>query len=58
MIALHDEQTINLAVVMARPPHEIDAMGYLDSLSFLAAHTQERKQDMHWQASLAGKRLR
>jgi hypothetical protein len=58
VIALHDEQTMSLAVVMSRPPHEIDAMGYLDSLSFLDADLKRRTNDMHWQASLAGKRIR
>jgi hypothetical protein len=33
-------------------------MGYLDSLTLLHAHYQERTHEMKWQAALAGKKLK
>jgi len=58
VIAMHDEHSIELAVAMGQAPHQIDAMGYLDSLSFFKAWAKHRRSDAAFEASLHGRELK
>ncbi|CAN5350871.1 hypothetical protein BH09VER1_BH09VER1_28330 [soil metagenome] len=55
---MHDEQSIELAVIMNRPPHEMDVMGYLDSITFYKAWAKSQRHKLEFDASLHGRELR
>jgi len=58
VIACHDEQTLDLAVIMAMPPTQIDSMGYLDSLSWLRRWASRERGNKAFAAALHGRALR
>lgn len=55
---MHDEQSIHLAVLMSRSPAEIDAMSYLDSLSYYQRWAKTNRDALTFQAAIHGRELK
>lgn len=49
---------MELALLLRKAPHEVDALPYLDSIQLLARHYKQTGQERRWQAALHSKRLR